>query len=299
MKKTTALFAFFLLLVFTLPVVAGDRSQLSVNFLNVKNGNAIFIQTPAGKNVLIDSGDGTDGLLAWMKAKSIKRIDYAVISSPDVKNIGGFSELISGGLDIGEFYAPEADDAPSAFESLLEEIMSMQDKLASSGDKESAIRDALNNIKHFEFQNVSTGTLLPWDQNMSVAIIGPYMKYKNTKANLDNNSLVLKLTYGAHSFLFTGNIKTEACRDLTKLGSKIQSTVLQIPSNGAGAIDVPTFYQRVAPKNSVAQTGAKGVVANEIKTVLKTQGSVVLLTSEKGAVQISTDGIALNVKTEK
>ncbi|GEM_PF-5333497 len=299
LKKLVSVLLFSFLLFLVLPIMAGERSQVLVQFLDVKNGNAVFITTPSGKNVLVDSGDGTDGLLSWFRSKSIKRIDYAVITCPDTRNIGGFSELISGGMDIGEFFAPDVYGAPSAFESLLEEIMLKQDELASSGNKESAIMDALNNKKHFEFQNITSGSVLPWDQNMSVAVIGPYQTYRNTKANLDNNSLVLKMTYGTHSFLMTGNMQAEACRDLTKLGSKIQSTVLQIPSNGSGFAVSDPFYQKVAPKYAIAQTGSKGIVATGISSVLNAQGTVVVSTAEKGAVVLSSDGITLNVKTDK
>lgn len=277
---------------------AGDRTQLVVKFLNVKKGNAIFINTPSGKNVLIDSGDGKDGLLTMVKGMGIKRIDYAVITCPDSQNIGGFVELINGGIDIGEFYAPDAADAPADFLSLMEDIMQKQDKL-STGDKESAVMDALNNIKHFEFQNIAAGGVFSWDQNLSAVIIGPYQVYRKTRNDLENNSLVIKLTYGSHSFLITGNMQAEACRDITKLGSKIQATVMQIPGNGSGFSVSDSFYQKVAPKYAVVQLSAGQQAAPAIITLLKTQGTAIYSTAETGAVQFNSDGIALNVKTDK
>jgi competence protein ComEC len=278
---------------------SGERSQLNITFLNVKNGNAVFILTPSGSRILIDSGDGTESVAAFLKAQGVQRIDTAIISCPDGRNLGGYFELLKSNIDIGEFIAPEVDNATTDYESLMEAIMAKQDQMASSGNRQMQITDALNNKKHFEFQNIGPGTSLSWGPEIQAVVLGPYTKYRNTRSDLDNNSLVIKISYGTFSFLFTGNIAKEAAMDLTKLANKIQANVLQVPNNGSGVSLSDAFLQKVAPRYAICQPAVNTDPAPAVITLLKSLGSGVLLTKEHGAVLFSTDGLSLKVSSEK
>lgn len=296
-KKRVVVFLLFVLnagLIF-----AGERSQLQVTFLNVKGGNAIFIVTPSGSKILVDSGDGSYPLMEYLTAQGVKRIDMAVITCPTRRNMGGFYELLTKGMDIGEFVAPELDEVTTDFEYLMEVIMAKQDQLALGGNRQQQIQDALNNKKHYEFQNIGPGTSLPWGQELQAVVLGPYKKYRNTRSDLNNNSLVMKISYGTYSFLLTGNIAKEAAMDLTKLANKIQATVLQIPDNGNGASLAETFFQKVSAKYAVCQPVPNQEPSAIVFDTLKKRNAMVLQTKEKGSINFSTDGLNMKAVSEK
>jgi competence protein ComEC len=279
-------------------VDAGDRMQLKVQFLPVKNGSAVLLQTSDGFNVLIDSGDGTVPITPILRAAKVRRVDLAFITCPDKRNLGGYFELLKSGIDIGEFICPDLLVTPADYESLLEEIMMKQDEMASGGNKEAKISDALNNTKHFEFQNISPGVSFSMGREVSAIVLGPYTKYRNTKSDLGNNSLVIKVVYGSQSFLFTGNMGLESQRDMTKLATKIQAPVLQVPDNASGTATSAVFYQKVAPKYAVYQPTAGVTPAAAIMTTLKGLGTTVYNSSDKASVVFTTDGMALTAKVE-
>jgi competence protein ComEC len=279
---------------------AGERTQLKVLFLPVKSGNAVLLQTSSGFNVLIDSGDGAVPIVPILRANKIRRIDLAFITCPDKRNLGGFFELIRAGFDIGEFLSPDLTQTTADYDSLLEELMMKQDEMAGGGgNKEATIADALNNTKHFEFQNIQPGASFMLSPEISAVVLGPYTKYRNTKSDMGNNSLIVKVVYGNQGFLFTGNMGLESQRDMTKLATKIQSVVLQVPDNASGFATSSVFYQKVAPKFAVYQAATGTVPAALILTTLKGLGAEIYNTTEKSSVIFTTDGMALNAQVEQ
>ena len=295
MKKKTGLLltaGFFFFSV--LSAWAGERIQLKVQFLPVKYGNAVLLQTSSGFNVLIDSGDGSVPIAPILRENKVRRIDLAFITCPEKQNLGGFFEILKEGIDVGEFLCPDLLNTPAEYESLLEEIMAKQDAMASGGgDREAKISDALNNTKHFEFQNISPGVSFSMAAEIQAIVLGPYTRYRNTKADLENNSLVIKVVYGGQSFLFTGNMRLDSQRDMTKLAGKIQAAGLQIPDNASGFATSSVFFQKVGPKYAVYQPAAGVVPAPVTLTALKGLGAQVLNTSDKSGVVFATDGMGL------
>ena len=278
---------------------AGERIQLKVLFLPVKSGNAVLLQTSSGFNVLIDSGDGSVPIAPILRQNKIRRIDLAFITSPDKRNLGGYFELLKAGIDIGEFLAPDMLQTTSDYDSLLEEIMMKQDEMSGGGGNTKAtIADALNNTKHFEFQNITPGASFNLSPEISAVVLGPYTKYRNTKSDMGNNSLVVKVIYGSQGFLFTGNMGLESQRDMTKLATKIQSVVLQVPDNASGFATSAVFYEKVAPKYAVVQPAMGVVPAPTIMTTLINLGAQVMNTSDKTSVVFTTDGLGMNAKVE-
>jgi len=294
--KKISYFLIFLFLFSTL-LFGGDRGKLEVTFFNLHSGNSALLLTPEGHAILIDAGDGVNSIYPYIQRKKIKRIDAVVITSPDADNVGGLFPLIEKNIDIGEFFAPQLDLTTTSYDSLLETIMLKQDSLASSGGRKE-IADAINNKKHYEFENIAAGTILPWDSSLSAVVLGPYKKYRNTSSDIHNNSLVIKVTYGKYSFLFPGNVESKAERDLTKLGTKLRSTVLLIPNHGAGSSVSDVFFRKVGPQYAILQPNLEAPAA-PILSALQNMNTKVYNTKEVGIIQIITDGLNIDIQTIK
>lgn len=273
---------------------AGERGKLEVTFFDLNSGNGALLVTPDGYTILIDAGDGIKSIYPYIKRKKIKRIDAIVITSPDVDNVKGIFPLIEKNIDIGEFFAPQIDLTTTSYDSLLETIMLKQDSLSSSGGIKE-ISDAINNKKHYEFVNIAAGTIFSWGSSLSAVVLGPYKKYRNTSSDIHNNSLVIKVTYGKQSFLFPGNVESKSERDLTKLGSKLRSTVLLIPNHGAGSSISDVFFQKVGPQYAILQPNFEAP-ANPILSALKNINAKVYNTKEVGIIQFKTDGLNMDIQ---
>jgi beta-lactamase superfamily II metal-dependent hydrolase len=280
-------------------VRAGDRTVLTVEFLDVRNGNCVLLRTSDGFTVLVDSGDGTVALSPLLKARNIRRVDVAVITCPLVENIGGFSGLISDSVDIGEFLAPQTSGAPGQYDSLLEEIMMKQENIGGMLSRETRISDAMNDTKHYEFRNIAAGFSFTMGPDVTVAVLGPCKPYRNTRADVRNNSLVLKASYGGQGFLLPGNAGADSQRDLARLdASRLQASVLQIPDGGSGFASVESFLRKTAPKYAVLQPLQGTEVSEPGLDVLKSTAEI-QTTDKRGSVRFKTDGIELTVETER
>jgi competence protein ComEC len=121
-----------------------------------------------------------------------------------------------------------------------------------------------------------------------------------TWRNLDNNSLVLKASFGKVSFLFPGDIKTPAEYELVStVGDKLRSTVLLAPHHGSKTSSSERFLEKVKPEVVVISSRYKSRFGFPHPSVLKRyqdMGCRVLETARNGAVSIRTDGRALTIR---
>lgn len=117
----------------------------------------------------------------------------------------------------------------------------------------------------------------------------------------NNGSLVLRLSYGAVSFLFTGDAETPVLEKLADGGLLLPSQVLKLSHHGSRDSFAPAFYQAVAPWLVVITVGRNsfGHPAAPVVSYWQQRGVPVYRTDQNGAVTISTDGQELFVQTVK
>jgi competence protein ComEC len=117
----------------------------------------------------------------------------------------------------------------------------------------------------------------------------------------NNNSLVIKVTFGSKSVLFPGDIKARAEEALVAMAeSQIDSTVLIAPHHGSKTSNSRLFIEKVCPETVIISSGWKGRFGFPHPSVLKRyrqKGCRVLGTSRHGAITLLTDGKTLSSKT--
>jgi competence protein ComEC len=117
--------------------------------------------------------------------------------------------------------------------------------------------------------------------------------------NVNNNSLVVKATYGKISFLFTGDIMSGAEKDLTAIaGGELKSTVLMVPHHGSKSSSSPGFIDAVQARIGIISSGWQNRFNAPSDTVLRRyqqRGVRLLRTDLAGAVTCVSDGKHLNV----
>jgi len=118
--------------------------------------------------------------------------------------------------------------------------------------------------------------------------------------NVNNNSLVLKASFGSESFLFPGDIEIRAEYELAAIaGDKLKSTVLLAPHHGSKTSSSEMFIEKVNPEVIIISSGWKSRFGFPHPSVLqryKEKGCRILGTARNGAVSMSTDGQTLTIK---
>jgi competence protein ComEC len=114
----------------------------------------------------------------------------------------------------------------------------------------------------------------------------------------NNDSVVLRLTYGGRSILLPGDVEARMERRLVEEGADLASDVLKVAHHGSRTSSTPEFLSRVAPRFGVISVGAFkrfGHPNDDVLAALATAGIRMYRTDRDGAVTISTDGRRLDV----
>lgn len=266
------------LAVFSLP-----DGKLHVVFLDVGQGDAIFIQTPSGRQMMIDGGPAPSLVLAGLGKHMPfwdRHIDLLVLTHPDEDHLAGLVSILER-YNVGVVLdTPSPHQSPSCarWQELLAQKQT-QVVMAERGMKidlgDGAIAEVLNPPRP-----IITGTLS--DDN--------------------NNSIVLRLTYEQTSFLFSGDVEQEAEGRLLTEGGALSAAILKVSHHGAATATSEAFLRAVQPEVAVISVGAGNTFGHpSSKTLqrLRAEVSEVLRTDERGTVEIVSDGRQYWVRTEK
>lgn len=247
---------------------------LSVHFLDVGQGDAIFAELPNGETMLIDAGENYhgEGILSYITQEGYSKIDYLVATHPHADHIGSMPYIVRN-FDVGVVYMPKVSANTSLYESLLKSIKS----------------------KRLTVKNGKAGVTIAQDGDFSADIIAPSKIVEN---NLNNCSLVIMLTYGSHSFLLTGDAEKE---ELNAIKTSIEADVFKAGHHGSKTSSTQALVQRINPKITVISCGKNndyGHPHKEVLKALKTVGSSVYRTDKDKTVVVTSDGSTLTVSTD-
>lgn len=254
--------------------VAGDE-ELIAHFLDVGQGDANIIELPNGEIMLIDAGIASyeDDIINYIEELGYEKIDYVVATHPHADHIGGMAEVIDA-FSVGKIYMPKAVSTSKTYENLL---MTIQNKGLS-------------------IKSGKAGVQILKTDDLEIAIVAPHKDYYS---NLNNYSIVLKITYGDVSFLYTGDAEEESIEEITE---NIQADILKVGHHGSDTSTTKAFLDKVQPKYAVISVGNKnsyGHPANSTIKLLEEYTSNIYRTDFNGTIIISTDGINVDVKVEK
>lgn len=242
------------------------NSPLCVHYIDVGQGDSIYVKLPNGENLLIDAGDNDAGVnvTGYLKDLKVKKIDYLVATHPHSDHIGGMDDVINK-FDIETMYMPDVTHNTSTFSSLLDAIEK-------------------NNVK---LKVAKSGVSILKEENLSVDILSPDGK---TYEDMNNYSAVVKITYGDTAFLFMGDAEKVI---ENKLKSGLKSDVIKVGHHGSDTSTGEKFLQRVSPEVAVISVGENNDYShphNEVVSRLKKHNINIFRTDYDGTVVIGSDG---------
>lgn len=250
---------------------------LKVSFLDIGQGDAIFIESPTHKRLLLDGGPNKSVLSELGKAMPFgaKNIDVMMESHPDRDHIGGLPEVLDR-YNVGIFLEPGVESDNTIDDALHARV------------KEQNIPDIL----------ARRGMVINFGDGAKLLILFPNQDVSRWETN--DASIVAKLVYGDTSFLLTGDSPIKAENILLKLDPNIlDSDVLKAGHHGSRTSTSLPYAEAVSPTYAIISAGKNnsyGHPHKETLDILQKVGAQILSTIDKGTIKFETDGEKLELK---
>lgn len=277
-----------------LPLLKKPSGELEITFLDVGHGDSVFIKFPYGGNMLVDTGSGPPyDMGRWVVQpfllyKDVRRLDSLVLTHFDYDHTGGAGTILDN-FNIGYVFGPARVISNYTNNNSNNRLYLYGRKLVKKAD-----------IRLVGLKDNMCISGYPGPVKIEVLNPAPQMMARFSSDD-NNNSVVLKITYGQIDILLCGDIREEAMARLLNLGKNLQSEILKVPHHGgslgpAGRM----FLEQVQPSIAIiseAQDNCWGLPDQSTVDLLLNMGSLVFQTGVSGAITVTTDGYHIRLDT--
>jgi len=247
---------------------------VEVHFIDVGQADSILIRSREG-NVLIDAGlSSTEGRLQLhLDRCGIEKLDYFICTHPHDDHVGG-ADMILDSFAVGTVILPEVEAQTDSGDRLLQKIN----------------EHAVPVIHPVPGDAITLGAM----EFLFLAPIG-------VSEDLNDMSIVTKLTVGATSFLFTGDAEEETETEMLAAfpAEVLDCDILKVGHHGSSSSSTAAFLQAVSPIAAVITVAEDNEYGHPHKPTLERIAEAgidsVLCTDEVGTIVITTDGTALTI----
>lgn len=255
----------------------GEESFFEVHYIDVGQADAALVLCD-GQAMLIDGGNRADSSLiySYLKSRNLSYLDYMICTHPHEDHAGGLAGALNYAA-VGTAYAPVTDYDSDVFRNFKKYLAEQEVEITvpKAGDK------------------FSLGSA-------EVTVVGPATT--DSVSKLNNTSIVLRITYGETSFLFTGDAEREEEQAILEAGYEIQSTVLKAGHHGGAASTTYPFLREIMPEYAVISVGEGNLYGHPTEDVLsrlRDADVTVYRTDKQGTVICSSDGRTVSFSGER
>lgn len=294
-KKITVIVKVSIVILITAVMVqmttASNDEKAELIFLDVGQGDCLFLRTPNGKNILIDGGGSTyydigkNTLLPYLLKNKIDTVDLALVTHLHDDHFLGLAQL-SKNMKIKEFGTYDANR-------LREEKL-----LSGTGLQKKNLR------------YLTEGDRIMLDKNIWIDILYPpelaesdYRQMFQDETDENKSSLLLKITYEDLTILMTGDLGTEGEEKILEYyktrPDMLQSYIIKIGHHGSRYSTGDHFLRAVNPKIAVFQVG-KNNFGHPHRTVIDKclqKGIMVYRNDRDGAVILNKEDGQWHIRT--
>lgn len=250
------------------------EGSLVVDFIDVGQGDSILIRQ-GSHAMLIDGGtsESKQDLLGFLESENVSSFDYIIGTHPHEDHIGSLDDVVNS-YDFDTILFPKVTTTTKTFENLV---------LAVKGKNKKFVEPEIN--KEYTLGDAKFTILAPNSKEYD---------------SLNNYSIVIKLTYGKNSFIFTGDAESVSESEILKNNVDLKADVLKIGHHGSSTSTSEKFLNAVSPKYAVISVGKDNSYNHPTKTTmnrLKKLGIPVYRTDEQGTIECVSNGetISFNV----
>lgn len=252
-----------------------NNDLLKVHYLDVDQGDSIFVELPNNETMLIDAAESyqSENIINYLKNLNYQKIDYVIGTHPHTDHIGGLKDIINT-FEIGKIYMPKVVSTTKTYESLL-----------------MAIKD-----KNLKINTAKAGTSIIDTDALKINILAPN---NSIYTELNNYSVVTKITYGTTKFLFMGDSEKLIENEIKE---NVTADVIKIGHHGSNTSSSIDFIKKVNAKYGIISVGLNNkynLPKEETITNWENSGTKIYLTSTNGTIRASSDGTNIKIESEK
>ena len=243
--------------------------DLTVHFLDIGQGDCTLL-TQGEHAMLIDAGDNDQGtkVQSYLEYLGISSLDYLVLTHPDADHIGG-ADVVIYKFDCNTILMPEKKADTRTYDDVIQAMKS----------------------KNYTAIHPEVGDSYAFGES-SFTILSPARNYEDS----NDCSIVLRLTHGSNTFLFTGDAEEEAENDMLASGMDLSADVLKVGHHGSHTSTSDAFLEAVAPTYAVISCeigNSYGHPHAETLNKLRTAGIQMFRTDDQGTIIVTSDGSTL------
>lgn len=251
-----------------------EGENFQMHFIDVGQALSVLVECD-GQFMLYDGGNVDDGSLvvSYLQNQGVEELQYVFCSHAHEDHVGGLAAALAY-FPANHVYSPVTEASTKCFQ---------------------------NFVKYTQQQGLqvevpTVGTV--WQLgSATVQLLGPLKEYNDT----NDTSLVLRIDYGSTSFLLTGDMESDAERDLVESGANLKADVLQVGHHGSSTSSGYIFMNAVLPEMGVISCGVNnkyGHPHQETLSILRDAGVDTYRTDLLGTITIGSDGANYTVSSE-
>lgn len=263
------------------PAVAAPPG-LRVDFIDVGQGDAALVTSPAGKTVLIDGGPAhhAAALTAFLAAHVHGPLDLILLSHRHEDHLGGLPAAVRQTGARMFLDAPVAHAGPD-YERLMREL----------------------EARGVPARQATRGRRIDLGGGAVLTLLGPpEPPITGSRSDVNANSVVARLTYGGVSILFAGDAESPTEAWLLASGQELHADVLKVAHHGSRYASGMRFLRAVRPSVAVISAGAGNEYGHPARVTLDRLarvGAAVYRTDLNGDVTVETDGTSVRVHSAR
>ena len=248
------------------PAGDGQTANFEMHFLDVGQALSVLVECD-GQYMLYDGGNVDDGsyVVSYLQNLGVEELQYVFCSHAHEDHVGGLAAALAY-FPADHVYSPVTEASTKCFQDFVKYTQQ----------------------QGLQVEVPAAGTVWPLG-SATVTMLGPVAQYDNT----NDTSIVLRVDYGSTSFLLTGDMESDAERDLVNSGANLKADVLQVGHHGSSTSTSYIFLNAVLPEMGIISCGVNnkyGHPHEETLSILRDAGVDVYRTDLLGAIVIGSDG---------